>query len=141
MNQFEEIEKQVKKAKVKKIQQGRKIKEKNRIQPGKKGGRIATLEEVAQEAKLQRQKAKNFFETGYSETDEERYKRERKKTEKTVAVRKAREERLVEQLDNQIKKEQSRGISIHNISKVNLPCTLCGTSSCKNKNSCIVTSD
>lgn len=141
MNQFEEIEKQVKKAKVKKIQQSRKIKEKNRIQPGKKGGRLATMEEVKQEAKLQSQKAKNFSETGYSETDAMRSKRERAAMEKKEAARKVKEERLVAQLDNQIKKEQSRGISIHNISKVNLPCTLCGTSSCKNKNSCMVTSD
>jgi len=39
------------------------------------------------------------------------------------------------------KKSASKKVNINDLDSVNLACTLCGTTNCKNKNSCMVTSD
>jgi len=138
------------KAKNKKKADRKRAEEKARIERKKREeARIAEQKKKEkQEAKLLSQRAKNLSETGFSETDAMRSKRERKAREKKAAARKSEEERLGmlrAQLEDQIKREkireQNMPVSIHDIPKVNLPCTLCGTSSCKNKNSCMVTSD
>ncbi len=138
------------KAKNKKKEERRKAEKESKIQRKKReeARKAKKKEKEKLEAKLLSQRAKNLFETGFSETDAMRSERERKAKEKKAAARKAEEERLgilQAQLEDQIKREkireQNMPVSIHDISKVNLPCTLCGTSSCKNKNSCMVTSD
>ena len=140
----------VKKSEDKKILQRRKAEEKARIQHQKdeedrKAARKAVRQErVQQEALLQREKEKNFTETGYHETDEKRYERECKARKKEEEARKKEEVRLValrDKLKREEIREKNKVVSIHDMSTDSLPCTLCGTTSCRNKNNCMVTSD
>ncbi len=46
-----------------------------------------------------------------------------------------------EQRERKEKRQQPKSISMKDMSTISLPCSLCGTVSCKSKNSCMVTSD
>lgn len=52
--------------------------------------------------------------------------------------RQANKEKRIKQ---NYKKSASKKVNLNDLDLVNLACTLCGTTNCKNKNSCMVTSD
>ena len=104
-----------------------------------------------QEAKHQRDKNKS--KTGYSETDQERADREQREYEEEQArLQTERENNFAEtgymeldserqQREKKEERQQQKPLTINDMSTISLPCNLCGTVSCKNKNSCMVTSD
>ena len=52
--------------------------------------------------------------------------------------RQANKEKRIKQ---NYKKSATKKVNLNDMDLVNLACTLCGTTNCKNKNSCMVTSD
>ena len=91
------------------------------------------------------QSYKNKYETGYFETNKERAERE--KREKAEEEANFAETGYMEfdgereQRERKEKRQQQKPISMKDMSTISLPCSLCGTVSCKSKNSCMVTSD
>ena len=62
----------------------------------------------------------------------------RKPSKSELREREANKEKWIKQ---NYKKSTSKKVNINDLDLVNLACTLCGTTNCKNKNSCMVTSD
>ena len=61
-----------------------------------------------------------------------------KPSKSELREREANKEKWIKQ---NYKKSTSKKVNINDLDLVNLACTLCGTTNCKNKNSCMVTSD
>ena len=61
-----------------------------------------------------------------------------KPSKSELSERQANKEKRIKQ---NYKKSVSKKVNLNDLDLVNLACTLCGTTNCKNKNSCIVTSD